>query len=654
VRRAPVTSEPDPLTPPSATDVRSILAWGNLRRRFLRVAFLALAAISAVGFFDRAPPAWAQALRGAALAIGLTGLWYLRRHEGGVWFARWTSIALAAAVLAQSLVRLPEGWPAPLSFMPLIVLLGIPVGGIGLASALAAASLGAILLAYHLGLAPPPPFLGVQVTNWLTALLLPWILFRRGAAFVASGAEELAAAGAVLEEARRQAAQLAEALAGRVATAVARLDRALGEGPAAIAAAAHDVARSLRESRDAVPPAPPLPASSVAEQIEPVRLRAMDWALALCGGAFAAQALRNAWTGPRENLPAVLLGLAASLLAAALRWRRGGWQARLFPAYMVTVVGIATYLVWSWIVRAPISPPNLPVALAAGLVAGALIGPRWGFAAQGTTAVTALVALHAHPGITWIPVVNLAVAYGVAGWIAWRWPRELLETLEAQRDAASAEIDRRRRLLVTLFHDLASPLQVVRSTLVTQPADVPDPADLAAARDLVRRMEESLRTALRGRLAPRVLEAGPLLDEVGALLGPRLREKRLALRVAGPRSAQLRADEPVLRDSVLANLLSNALKFSPDGAAIEIAIRPEPGTVVVLVEDRGPGLPPEVRAAFDRGTAAPSHPGSRGEPGSGYGLLLARSYAEAMGGSLELLPRAGGGLSARLTLPAAP
>ena len=79
---------------------------------------------------------------------------------------------------------------------------------------------------------------------------------------------------------------------------------------------------------------------------------------------------------------------------------------------------------------------------------------------------------------------------------------------------------------------------------------------------------------------------------------------------------------------VLVNLIDNALKFSDD--AVEVTARADGDTVVVDVEDRG----------------------GAGAPGAGLGLSIARGFAEVNGGSVELQSRDGGGMTARLVLPA--
>jgi signal transduction histidine kinase len=166
-------------------------------------------------------------------------------------------------------------------------------------------------------------------------------------------------------------------------------------------------------------------------------------------------------------------------------------------------------------------------------------------------------------------------------------------------------------------------------------------------------MQATLAAVLGGRIVLESLSAGQLCDDVKALFAERLANKGIALTVTGPRSAHVRCNIALLRDSVLANLFSNALKFSPAGGAIELWVAQDADAVAIEVADHGPGLPEDVRMAFERGVRAPSHAGTAGEAGSGYGLMLARDYLEEMGGSLQLQSREGGGLVARIVLPRA-
>lgn len=113
----------------------------------------------------------------------------------------------------------------------------------------------------------------------------------------------------------------------------------------------------------------------------------------------------------------------------------------------------------------------------------------------------------------------------------------------------------------------------------------------------------------------------------------------------------VRADRDRLRQ-VLLNLLTNAVKYTVSGDEVELRAVADDGAVELTVQDHGPGIPQEEqRVIFEKfGRATPSGPA---KPGAGLGLFIARSIAEAHGGSLDVRSDLGEGATFVLRLPAA-
>ena len=102
---------------------------------------------------------------------------------------------------------------------------------------------------------------------------------------------------------------------------------------------------------------------------------------------------------------------------------------------------------------------------------------------------------------------------------------------------------------------------------------------------------------------------------------------------------------------IIINLVDNALKFGSD---TEILIEPEsPERLVIIVRDRGPGIPPAKLKAVMQPFYRIENSRNRESGGTGLGLAIAQQLMLVLGGSLHLSNRDGGGLEARVSLPTA-
>ena len=102
---------------------------------------------------------------------------------------------------------------------------------------------------------------------------------------------------------------------------------------------------------------------------------------------------------------------------------------------------------------------------------------------------------------------------------------------------------------------------------------------------------------------------------------------------------------------VLVNLIDNAVKYSPAGEEVRVSAYREDSRVRVDVSDRGPGVPREQQRLIFEKFGRAATPGSPGKPGTGLGLFIARSIAEAHGGSVEVWSAPPQGATFTLTLP---
>jgi signal transduction histidine kinase len=111
----------------------------------------------------------------------------------------------------------------------------------------------------------------------------------------------------------------------------------------------------------------------------------------------------------------------------------------------------------------------------------------------------------------------------------------------------------------------------------------------------------------------------------------------------------VRGDRERLRQ-VLANLIENAVKYSPAGGEVAVTAQRDDGVVRIAVRDNGPGIPHDQHRVIFEKFGRAEIPGSS-KPGTGLGLFIARSIAEAHGGTLDVEPGVEDGTTFVLTLP---
>jgi two-component system, OmpR family, sensor histidine kinase KdpD len=237
--------------------------------------------------------------------------------------------------------------------------------------------------------------------------------------------------------------------------------------------------------------------------------------------------------------------------------------------------------------------------------------------------------------------------------------RERLRTQAAQAEALAEGNRMRTALLAAVSHDLRTPLAAVKASVSSlRQTDVEwsteDQADLLATIEQnADRLDALIGNLLdMSRLHTRSLQPflrPTAIDEVApvALLGL---DDSLGLEMVVPEGFPLVLADPGLLERVLANLFSNALRYSPAAAPPELQVQLAGDTVRLEVIDHGRGVPDEQKERiFEPFTRV----GDRHHPGVGLGLAVAKGFAEAMGGRIEAADTPGGGLTVRISLPAA-
>ena len=240
-------------------------------------------------------------------------------------------------------------------------------------------------------------------------------------------------------------------------------------------------------------------------------------------------------------------------------------------------------------------------------------------------------------------------------------PAELERALTAERQEAAelrAIDELKTTFLQAVSHDLRTPLAAILGLAVTLESQ--DDLGSDEARDLASRI------SINARKLDRIVSDLLDLDRISrGILEPNLRATDLAELVRRVvTESDLLAEHPTELElesvtievdggkieRIFENLLSNAARHTPSGSKIWIRVVPEGGGALLVVEDDGPGVPPEHREdifqPFGQGAGAPEH-----SPGVGIGLAVVSRFAELHGGRAWVEEREGGGASFKVFLP---
>jgi signal transduction histidine kinase len=223
------------------------------------------------------------------------------------------------------------------------------------------------------------------------------------------------------------------------------------------------------------------------------------------------------------------------------------------------------------------------------------------------------------------------------------------------------QVDRIKDALVaTVSHELRTPLTSIVGYLELLGSGEPLGPEDARFVEIVRRNAARLQRMVEELLFLSRVDAGGLeLDLVDtdvvelarAALGsadPAAAAKRITLELDGPETLHTRADANRL-GQVFDNLISNAIKFTPERGRVKVTLGSDEGTVVARVCDTGLGIPPgEQSRLFERFFRSTS---TRDVPGTGLGLTIVRAIVQGHGGEITCDSTIGEGTTFTFTLP---
>jgi PAS domain S-box-containing protein len=228
------------------------------------------------------------------------------------------------------------------------------------------------------------------------------------------------------------------------------------------------------------------------------------------------------------------------------------------------------------------------------------------------------------------------------------------------------EVDRMKSEFISLAsHQLRTPLSAIKTythMLLDGFMGPVEPAQLKALKTIIsasNRMNELISTLLNitrmetGSIAvaPRLLNLTKIANEVHKELRHAAGEKQINLRLVLPDKPPKVKTDSLIAKEVLTNLMTNAIKYTPEGGTVTLELKVKPTAVVFCVRDTGLGIPAAVHAQiFTKFYRAPNVV-ARETTGTGLGLYLVKGLVEALGGTIRFDSQENVGTSFYFSLP---
>ena len=244
----------------------------------------------------------------------------------------------------------------------------------------------------------------------------------------------------------------------------------------------------------------------------------------------------------------------------------------------------------------------------------------------------------------------------------------MAERLQESVEIIRRDRDRSREFLADVSHELRTPIAALRTfnELLTEGA-ADDPSARAEFLETSRAQLERLDWLAQNLLELSKLDSGLVLldlrpEDLRSSVEQAVEQSAATARRRGVELTMTRADapiqirhDPVRIGQVVANLIGNAIKFTPRGGSVRVDVRAEAGGAAsITVADTGIGIEPgELPRIFDRFFRGSRASEARGS-GSGLGLAIVRGIVEMHGGTVTVESRPGAGATFRVALPANP
>jgi signal transduction histidine kinase len=236
------------------------------------------------------------------------------------------------------------------------------------------------------------------------------------------------------------------------------------------------------------------------------------------------------------------------------------------------------------------------------------------------------------------------------------------EEIQHQKERLEETNRIKDKLFSVVSHDIKGPLSSLKLSLLLAKTGTLKPEEfnhvvagieshMEQTTEFIDNLLQWARIQLRGIMyEPAAVDLEKLIDETVALLKPELQEKKIALEKVGFEGSMTAHVDMNMIKSVLRNLMTNAIKFTPAGGVILVHVALESETLTVSIQDTGVGIPvanQEHLFSLDGITTK----GTKHEAGTGLGLILCKEFVERNKGKIWFESEEGRGTTFYFSLP---
>ena len=261
---------------------------------------------------------------------------------------------------------------------------------------------------------------------------------------------------------------------------------------------------------------------------------------------------------------------------------------------------------------------------------------------------------------THIPVLEDGIAVGVIS--TKNVIRHWAEFMDLQNQRLNKSFE---KAISVIAHDLRTPISIIQSTNMTLASKevTPEefinyglPESIDQACDLMLRLIDDILDINRVksgavRLENKFMDIGELIEKVVKSFRPTAGMKSIKIETKLEMDIPKINADPMRMEQILNNLISNAIKYSPEGTDVEVGVKPSHSKIEIWVADQGLGIEEsEIKELFKEYSFISSRP-TKGEKSNGLGLAIVRKLVEAHGGEITVASRKGVGSRFTVTLP---